>query len=435
MMDVERIVQTVKKRIKAAIKVFVSYTIEDDVRIYRLKHTPFKIRRSLTVRTKTKYGNYPINRKKIVFDNYMGHGYGCNCKYVTEELLRRGTDLELVWIVKNVSKQEKQFPKEVRLVEYGTKEAMYEYFTAAIWVCNYHLIHYWNKGLIKRSGQCYIQMWHGSFGIKKIEKDCGCLTASESWTYLAKKNSQNTDIWISNSTFENDVYRNAFWFVNKILMLGHPRNDIFFKEEAMIKAKKKVRTFLGLGEQEKILLYVPTFRENLEFPEYRLDADQLKIVLEKKTGKQWKVVVRLHPRMQMKMNQVCTDETGQVLRADCYPDIQELLASADMVITDYSSCIFDFLLTMRPGFLFTPDIKAYNQERGFYYSLDETPFPVARTNEELFNNIEKFDLEKYQAGVTDFLQEKGSVEDGKAAVRVCDILERIITEKEKKNEY
>ena len=101
-MDVEKIVQTVKKRIKEAIKVFVSYTIEDDVRIYRLKHTPFQIRRSLTDQTKKEYGSCPVNPKKIVFDNYMGHGYGCNCKYVTEELLKRRKDLELVWIVKNV---------------------------------------------------------------------------------------------------------------------------------------------------------------------------------------------------------------------------------------------------------------------------------------------------------------------------------------------
>ena len=61
------------------------------------------------------------------------------------------------------------FP-QVRLVEYGSKEAMFEYYTAAVWVCNYHLIHYWNQGLVKRFGQYYIQMWHGSFGIKKIEK-------------------------------------------------------------------------------------------------------------------------------------------------------------------------------------------------------------------------------------------------------------------------
>ncbi len=434
-MDVEKIVQTVKKRIKEAIKVFVSYTIEDDVRIYRLKHTPFQICRSLTDQTKKEYGSCPVNPKKIVFDNYMGHGYGCNCKYVTEELLKRRKDLELVWIVKNVPEHAKQFPKEVRLVEYGTKEAMYEYFTAVIWVCNYHLIHYWNKGLIKRSGQYYIQMWHGSFGIKKIEKDCECLTASRSWTYLAKKNSVNTDYWISNSTFENDVYRSAFWSVNEILMLGHPRNDIFFDQRKMKETGKKVWTFLGLEDNEQILLYVPTFRESLEFPEYRLDADQLKRVLEKKTGDRWKIVVRLHPRMQGKIDQVCVDETGQVLRADSYPDIQELLAAAGMVVTDYSSCIFDFLLTMRPGFLFTPDIEAYDQERGFYYRLDETPFPVARTNEELFYNIETFDLKKYQAEVSDFLQEKGSVEDGGAAARVCDVLERIITEKEKKNEH
>ena len=182
----EKNVQTIKKNLKKIIKVFITYTIENDTRIYQLKHTPFKVERSLIKKAYQIYGNDPINAKKIVFDNYMGNGYGCNCKYVTEELIRRRTDLDLVWIVKNVNVHE-EFPDKVRLVEYGSPEALAEYYTAAVWVCNYHLIKYWNKGLVKRAGQYYIQMWHGSFGIKKIEKNCDCLTSSQSWTYLAKK--------------------------------------------------------------------------------------------------------------------------------------------------------------------------------------------------------------------------------------------------------
>ena len=139
----------------------------------------------------------------------MGHGYGCNCKYVTEELIRRGTDFDLVWIVKDANAHKGNFPK-VRLVEYGSKEAMFEYYTAAVWVCNYHLIHYWNQGLVKKiwtvlySDVAWI-IWN-----KKIEKNCDCLTNSQSWTYLAKKNSQNTDFWISNSFSKMKYIRMLF---------------------------------------------------------------------------------------------------------------------------------------------------------------------------------------------------------------------------------
>ena len=403
--------QAIKKKLKRIIKLFITYKIENDTRVYQLKYTPFTVKKSLIKKTFQQYGNTSINTKKIIFDNYMGHGYGCNCKYVTEELIRRGTDFDLVWIVKDANAHKGEFPPKVRLVEYGSKEAMFEYYTAAVWVCNYHLIHYWNQGLVKRFGQYYIQMWHGSFGIKKIEKNCDCLTNSQSWTYLAKKNSQNTDFWISNSFFEDEVYQNAFWSVKNIL-------------------EKKVRKSLSIDGKDKILLYVPTFREKLDFPNYKLDIEKLKKALEKKTDQSWKIVVRLHPRMQNSLEKVCIDEKKQIVKADAYPDIQELLAAAQVVITDYSSCIFDFLLTVRPGFLFVPDLEHYDQERGFYYKLEETPFPIAHTNEELIHNIENFNQEKYSMQVEDFLKKKGSVEDGEASVRVCNLIESIVSEKE-----
>lgn len=104
------------------------------------------------------------------------------------------------------------------------------------------------------------------------------------------------------------------------------------------------------------------------------NIEKLKKALEKKTDQSWKIVVRLHPRMQNSLEKVCIDEKKQIVKADAYPDIQELLAAAQVVITDYSSCIFDFLLTVRPGFLFVPDLEHYDQERGFYYKLEELLF-------------------------------------------------------------
>lgn len=88
--------------------------------------------------------------------------------------------------------------------------------------------------------------------------------------------------------------------------------------------------------------------------------------------------------MQNSLEKVCIDEKKQIVKADAYPDIQELLAAAQVVITDYSSCIFDFLLTVRPGFLFVPDLEHYDQERGFYYKLEETPFPTHIQMKNLF---------------------------------------------------
>lgn len=421
--------QTLKLKVKGLAKKILEYRIEDDVRIYQLKHTGFALKKSLTKQAYREYGGCAIEPKKIIFDNYMGRGYGCNSKYVTEELLKSGGEFDIVWTVKDIEKHRDEFPEGVRLVEYGSKEAMREYYTAGVWVLNYHLIAYFNKGLVKRKGQSYIQLWHGSFGIKRIENDCDCLTKSPSWTYLAKKNAQSTDYWISNSTFESGVYRRAFWSVEQILEFGHPRNDLFFREN-LTEVEEKVKKSLGVSREERILLYVPTFREDLRFPEQKLDVRGLKQALEEKTKENWRIVVRLHPRMQGELEMVCAHADGQVLRADDYPDIQELLAASGVVVTDYSSCIFDFMLTRRPGFLFAPDIKDYNQERGFYYPLEETPFPLAENNEELLAAVRNFSRREYEQRVEQFLTGKGSKEDGHAAERVSALIEKIIREKE-----
>lgn len=421
--------QTIKLKIKGLAKKFISYRIEDDVRIYQLKHTGFALKKSLTKQTYRKYGDSAVDPKKIIFDNYMGHGYGCNSKYVTEELLKSGRDYDIVWTVKNIEKHRDEFPEGVRLVEYGSDEAMREFYTAGTWVLNYHLIAYFNKGLVKREGQSYIQLWHGSFGIKRIENDCDCLTNSQSWTYLARKNARSTDYWISNSSFESGVYRRAFWSVKQVLEFGHPRNDLFFQED-LSRVEEKVRKSLGIGKGERLALYVPTFREDLQFPGQKLDVGGLKQALEEKTKEAWRIVVRLHPRMQGELETVCAGVDGQVLRADDYPDIQELLAASQTVITDYSSCIFDFMLTGRPGFLFAPDIKEYDRERGFYYPLEKTPFPLAESNEELFAAVRNFSQRAYKERVEQFLAGKGSKEDGHAAERVCALIDKIIREKE-----
>lgn len=422
-----------KRKIKSLIKIFWDYTIQDDVRIYRLKHTPVQIKRSLTKAAEKKYGSLPIEPKKLVFDDYMGSGYGGNSKYVTEELLDRRKDLDIVWIVDDIEKHKAEFPPGIRLVEYKTQQALKEYATAAIWICNYHLIAYFNMGLQKRPGQCYIQLWHGSLGIKRIENDFDSLTERKNWNYLAQKNSRNTDYWISNSSFETQIYQRAFWSVHTVLEYGHPRNDLFFKGDSR-QTQEKVKRALGIDESEKIVLYVPTFREDDHFPENKLDVDSLRDALRERFSGSWRVVVRLHPRMKGIIENVCRGSSDAIVMADEYPDIQELLLASQVAITDYSSGIFDFLLTGRPGFLYAPDLSAYNNERGFYYPLENTPFPMAENNNQLADQIRKFDENGYREKISSFLEGKGCIEDGRAAERVCDLIEEILFKEEGRND-
>ncbi len=417
--------------LRSMAKKIIDYTIEDEYKVYRLKFTPFVYRRRFTAQFHSLYDQVPINKNKVVFNNYMGSGFGCNGKYVLNEILATepalAQELDFVWVVKNADAQRKNFPPNVRLVEYGTKEALYEYATARVWVQNFQMVHYLNQGLIKRPGQVYIQMWHGSFGIKRIEGNCGYLNKDKAWLALAQKNAAYTDYWISNSLFETQVYKEAFWGAGEILEYGHPRNDLFFADIDSV--ARKVRSTYEIGKK-KIVLYVPTFRDQNKSEISKLDTKALLDCLAKRFGGEWIFALRAHPRMAQQENIYAQEHVLDVTK---YPDIQELLVAADVVITDYSSAIFDFMLTKRPGFLIAEDYDKYKDLRGLYYPLEETPFPVAYSQQELCEQILGFDEAAYERKRSEFLAKKGSVEDGNAAKRVVALIKKI-TDKDEKAE-
>lgn len=422
------------QKIRKLAKTIIEYTIEGEEKVYRLKGTPLRVKKHYTRRYHRELENLPIQPNKIVFDNYMGKGYGCNGKYVAEALLSMGKDFDIVWTVQNPIEQRELFPEQVRLVQYGSQEAMREYATAGVWVQNYQLVHYLNKGMLKKAGQTYIQMWHGSFGIKKIENDCLNLTQDRNWATLAKRNSEYTDYWISNSRFETAIYRQAFWNVKKVLEFGHPRNDLFFGEKSG-EVRAALEQYIG-KKNHKLLLYVPTFRDDYMEWEQQLDYKQLKNSLEQRFSGNWLILIRMHPRMReyadklIPKEEFCIDVTE-------YPDIQELLAASDAAITDYSSAIFDFVLTGRPAFIYASDYVNYQNMRGLYYPLEDTPFSIAANNEELTKNIAVFDETVYKEKVREFLENKGSVENGNAANRVAELIIKCVEEKKVKgrNEY
>ena len=116
------------------------------------------------------------------------------------------------------------------------------------------------------------------------------------------------------------------------------------------------------------------------------------------------------------------------INASSYDDIQELLLATDVLITDYSSCIFDFCLGLKPAFVFAKDIKEYEQERGFYLDIHSMPFPIAQTEEELFYNISNLDENKYKTELEKFLNKRGSFDNGNASKNIVEIIKKRIKE-------
>lgn len=370
--------------------------------------------------------NNPIQKNKIVFMTFQGD-FTCNAKYIAEEIIRQGLPWDLVFVVNKINfikyNQNPNLLPNIRVVRRCSYEFYLECFSAKVWIDNAHNF-FW-EDVPKKRGQIMINTWHGSMGLKRINpEDDKNITRVKK----ARRCDFDTDYLISNSEFENQVYKETYWPTRKILKYGHPRNDMLINEDKKLIAsvKEKVKLKYGLEDDCKLALYAPTFRDSKTTECYNLDYIQLKKVLQQKFGGKWIILVKYHFQIAKKLlgNSFLIDDG--VINATDYEDIQELMLISDIGITDYSSWICDYVLTKKPGFIYATDIEMYNTERGLYYPLESTPFPIATNNEEMIEAIRSFDENVYREKINKFLKQKGCVEDGKASIRVVDKLKEII---------
>lgn len=361
-----------------------------------------------------------VQENKVIFMTFHFR-YACNPKYICEEILEQNLPLEIVWVVTRKQlkdpKTREQFPENAKLVAFGSYGFIKEMATAKVWVDNAFNFT-WNP-IPKKKGQFYIQNWHGSLGLKRIGKE---QAKDLRWLLPGLLNARYVDVCISNSVFETDVYRKTYWPQNEILELGHARNDILFTDDAAkARIREKVLQYFSIPKGTRIALYGPTYREQDAAGIYNMDHNRILDALESRFGDNWVLLNRFHHKTQKAL---CpTDQVnGRVIPAAVYPDMQELMVAADVGITDYSSWIYDFMLTGRPGFLYVPDLEKYDQERGFYYPLSETPFPFAQTNRDMAEKILSFDEAAYRENHARFLSKRGCKENGTAAKKIVQII-------------
>jgi len=354
----------------------------------------------------------PLAKNKIVFCNMKGIRYGDNPMYISEALRKKKPDYEIVWLIDR--KVEADIPAYIKVVQYGFWNNMRELATAKVWVDSNTK----NLGTYKTKEQLYIQTWHGSYGIKKVALDRKD-DLSKIDTKLYPFNSAITDIMVSNSKRTSEIYRNAFVFKNRILEVGSPRNDIFFSENSD-EITFAVKQHFGITTNSRMALYAPTYRENYNIDFFNIDMKMLEQELSDKFGGDFCILVRLHPQNLKEAQNI--KYNGNVLNASEYNVMQELLVAADVLITDYSSCMFDFVTVPKPCFIYAPDLEQYKHDRGNYFKMSELPFPLAQDNDELADNIKNFDMEEYANKVKELHKKVGLCETGHASEVVADTI-------------
>lgn len=320
---------------------------------------------------------------KIVFSSFNGKSFSDNPRAIYEEIRSQyGDKYKYIWLMQD----KKVKISGVKVVKFPSLSEAYHLATAKLWIDNVRK----RNWIVKRKGQYYVQTWHGDLALKKIELDAAD-KLDTIYVNDAKHDSQIADLFISACKWSTDNFREAFWYDGKILEYGTPRSEILYKQQAPI--RKKVIDSFGLNGDVKLLLYVPTFRNADSYKSYTIDYKKTVQALKQKFGGEWKVLVRFHPNINEKAN--LDPDIDYVINATDYEVTNELIAACDILITDYSSCMFDGMQAKKKVFLYASDIDEYNGERGMYFSFEELPFSLAQTNEQLEKNIIDFDEDKY----------------------------------------
>ena len=363
----------------------------------------------------------PIKKNKIILFSYYGSQYGGNPKYISQYIQDNypSNRFDVVWVFNDLSS--KHYLKGIRKVKTMSLKYFYELCTAKVVITNYRTTELYKK----RKDQYYIQTWHSSLRLKQIEKDAENALPAH-YIRMAKKDSLKCDLLLAGCKYSTEIFNRAFWYNGEIFEYGTPRNDLLF--ENRVDKKREIYEKLNISDPKKVLLYAPTFRKGNNLDVYDVNFERVAHTLDSKFGGEWTILVKLHPHLASKSSEIITDRN--VIDVSSFDDIQELLLIADVLLTDYSSLMFDFSITNKPCFLFVPDLIEYkSQDRGLYFDLEELPFITCLNQTELEEKIREFDFNKYEHDLENFLNRVGSFENGKASEQLVKRIDEVCFKK------
>ncbi|MCQ2570880.1 MAG: CDP-glycerol glycerophosphotransferase family protein [Candidatus Saccharibacteria bacterium] len=355
----------------------------------------------------------PVRKNAILCHNFYGEGFDENPRAIAEALLKE-KKYKIYWVLSRPNAN-LPLPDGVERVIVGTFKYFRAIATSKIWISNVRLPEYFTK----RKSQYYIQTWHGDLGMKKIEYDV-IDNLDKTYIRCMKNDNLMIDAMLSGSNHFSNLCRTTFKYDGEIIKCGSPKNDQIInsnhdEQKEILKKNLKIK-------EDNILLYMPTFRNNYDSDPYNIDLESIKKALEASTKSSWKIICKMHPNVPEEHKKInCKD----YISADKYGNTQQLILSCDILISDYSSVLFDALLADRIVFTYANDEKEYtSKERSLYFKLSELPFPYFKTSEELIDYIKQGNLKKAKSKYSRFLKDQSMATSGNASETVAKIIEK-----------
>jgi CDP-glycerol glycerophosphotransferase len=348
-------------------------------------------------------------KNQVLFESFQGKVIGDNPLDIFNELKRARPDLKFLW----TTGPNTQAPEGAKGVRFASREWLDALATSKYLVNNTN----WPWYFRKVTGQVYLQTWHGT-PLKRLGRQIPNNNLTKSYLDTMDREAAAWDYLISPNPFCTEVFPQAFGYSGRILETGYPRNDRLSTSSGA--DRQRIRESIGVANPATIVvMYAPTWRDykrsatgNWESVTF-MDKD-----IELPEG--FQMIYRGHTNTHAAHK---AEVAGRAIDVTKYPDVTELYLAADVLITDFSSVMFDYTVTGKPIMFLAPDLERYRAERGFYFDFEnEAPGPILKTDQEVLFALTKLETisSEYHAKYRAWQQKFNSLEDGHAAKRVVD---------------
>src|SRR5699024_5373938 len=301
----------------------------------------------------------------------MGKNFNDSRKMIYDSLVADPyfKDYTFIWAFNHTDKY-KINEKNTKIVKMDSFKYLITALRAEYWITNVNI----ERGLhFKKKYTKSINTWHG-IPLKKVGND---VRGRSDFDF------SNTNLFSYSGNYEYQIYKEAFNLTDENLYkLGMPRNDIIIEDNPQ--TRKKIIEEYNI-QDKKIILYAPTWRDNPKDLEL-MDLKKWKEAL----SDQYVLCLKAHGLSE----QFNIKDDDFVIDVSDYEETSELIIAADILITDYSSIMFDFSLTSKPIFIYVPDYDKYRKERGLYFDLMKSDLNVFENAQILLDYIQIFDEDK-----------------------------------------
>lgn len=333
----------------------------------------------------------------VFFESFYGRNASCNPLAIDRELARRAPRITRYWSVVDLSVA---VPDGAIPVVEGSPEWWRARGAARLLVVNDWL----RRRFSRRRGQVVLQTWHGT-PLKRLALHRPGFDPRRAVAVV--RESRRWNVLLAQNPYAATILGKAYAFLTRpIWVEGYPRNDVLTTGDG-----SATRKALGIGPDERVLLYAPTWRDDRDEIVDFVDPARLAEATDSV------VLVRGHSRTLLPGRDA---EGPRVIDVTGFPDTSQLLLAADALITDYSSVMFDFSVTGKPMYFLVPDMEHFRGElRGFYFDLAaHAPGPLVRSEAELVRAIVEPEPDRYGAKYAAWRAKFNARDDGQAAERV-----------------